>query len=147
MQSKQKVGMKSKVGKKEERKEAGKKEGGKKIACKFVGFSLRDQLMMLEDPDYAPPGKEHPANFEHEYIMAGDPRHPEHKDHVKQPRWPNQIKPNVVQKKIKSKEAAAAAAKMPKKKVPGPKSHGTVSTADTSSFADENELMYQYDEE
>lgn len=40
-----------------------------------------------------------------------------------------------------------AAAKMPKKKGPAPRSNGTLSTADNSSLVDDNELMYQYDEE
>lgn len=90
MQSKQKgikgQGPKKQGPKKEEAKQdGGKKEG--KVAEYFKGFSLRDQLMMLEDPDYAPPSTEHPANFEHEYINPDSPRHPKNKE--KKPRWPN----------------------------------------------------------
>ncbi len=54
MQAKQKV-VKKEAPKKT--KQPGKKpgpDGPKKLAPKFVGFSLRDQLMMLEDPDYQP---------------------------------------------------------------------------------------------
>ena len=86
MQTKQKGG----------KKEVGKKAspGGKKVAPKgrqpgpegkkgkeyFVGFSLRDQLKMLEDPDYDPNHKDHPSHFNQEYVYPDSVLHPDNPD-------------------------------------------------------------------